>query len=62
MENENKLIKFFGNQNKTAIALGVTRSHMSKYANGKGNFSVKMAKKASKLTDGQVTVAEILGV
>jgi DNA-binding transcriptional regulator YdaS (Cro superfamily) len=63
---ENELIKYFGNQNRAAKAIGVSRSHISQWLKGRRkdgsacNLSVSLANKIHQITNGKITRDYIL--
>lgn len=54
-----RLIKFFGTQERTAQALGVSQASVSGWAGGKHGMSELHALKAERLTSGAVKATEL---
>lgn len=46
-----QVVSHFGDQNKTADALGVTQASVNAWVHGKANMSILVALKAQKLTN-----------
>ncbi|WP_201499147.1 transcriptional regulator [Psychrobacter arenosus] len=53
------LVKYFGNQHKTAKALGCTQPGVWKWVSGKANMSAPLAIKAERLTNGEIKAIEL---
>lgn len=57
-----KLVDFFGDQTKTAKALGVSQPAVSYWLAGAHTMLAETAFKAEELTKGAVTARELLGI
>lgn len=57
-----KLVEFFGDQTKTAKALGVSQPAVSYWLAGTHTISAAKAFKAEELTQGKITARELLGI
>ena len=56
-----RLVKFFGNQPKTAAAMGVSQATVSYWLSGTYTMTADNAFKAEDLTKGYVTARELVG-
>lgn len=54
-----KLVKHFGNQQKTADALGCSQTAVFKWVNGKTYMSSAIANRAQKITEGKFQAADL---
>lgn len=54
-----ELITFFGNQQKTAKALGCSQTTVFKWLHGKMNVSLFYAVKAEKLTNSEIKAVDL---
>ncbi len=54
-----ELVTFFGNQHKTANALGCKQPSVWKWIHGKSFMSVSFALKAEKLTKGEIKAVDL---
>lgn len=57
-----RLVAFFGDQTKTAKALGVSQPAVSYWLKGTYTMSAETAFKAESLTGGKVTAKDLLGI
>lgn len=57
-----RLVAFFGDQVKTAKALGVSQPAVSYWLKGTYVMSAETAFKAEALTEGSITAKELLGI
>lgn len=57
-----RLVSFFGDQVKTAKALGVSQPAVSYWLKGTYVMSAETAFKAETLTKGEITARELLGI
>ncbi|WP_043309306.1 Cro/CI family transcriptional regulator [Pseudomonas sp. ML96] len=57
-----KLVDFFGDQTKTAKALGVSQPAVSYWLAGTHTMLAETAFKAEELTKGAITARELLGI
>lgn len=54
-----KLIKFFGNQEKTAKAFGIKQTAVSQWLNNKTNIDKYLATLAERLTSGEIKAKDL---
>ncbi len=54
-----KLVKHFGNQQKTADALGCSQAAVFKWVKGKAYMSSAIANRAQKITDAKFKAADL---
>lgn len=53
------LVSYFGNQHKTADALGCSQPGVWKWVQGKANMSATLALKAERLTNGEIKAVDL---